>query len=376
MAKVSRISPKIPSLLPRLDKRFVWIGMGILAFFLTQLFKWNPPFTEIVYSRGIFLGFRWVWDHSLGLLPIPLLYVLICLLGIWLGRKFWLTSKNFKGVKWRYRLGSLFLSLLAIIGLVYFLFQFLWGFNYYRVPVQEQLDLRLVEMDSTDVYEEARWATENMLKNRQLIAASMDESLGYQNLPNALESKARRALEQVLMESQYPTNGRVRGRILWPKGFLLRLGASGIYIPFVGEGHIDAALPAASRPFTLAHELSHGYGFGDEGTANFWGYLATQASDDPSIRYSGSLAYWRYTARSLVLLNPTAFRAMRDTLPNGIMEDLKAIRQVYDDYPDFFPSFNEVVYDSYLKSQGVSEGKLSYNKIVPMVRAWREGKRL
>ena len=297
MLKPSHLSPRISSLLPQLDRRFMWIGLGFLTFILTQLFSWNPTFTEIVYSRGLFLGWRWIWDRTIGLLPFPVLYLLLAGLIFWVGRKSWKTLKNFRGVKWRHRLGSLFLSLLAFVSFLYFLFQFMWGFNYYRVPIEEQLRLELTPLDSTDVREEFAWATRQMLKDRSQIPLLTEGELLYDDLPQTLEKDVRIALEKALAASQYPINSRVRGRILQPKGSLLRMGASGIYIPFVGEGHIDAALAPASRPFTLAHELSHGYGFGDEGTANFWGYLATQEAEHPAIRYSGSLTYWRYTAK-------------------------------------------------------------------------------
>ncbi|MEM6629118.1 MAG: DUF3810 domain-containing protein [Bacteroidota bacterium] len=374
MFKISRnISNPIPAILPQVDRRFIWIGLGLLTFLLGQLFSWNPNFTEIFYSRGIFLGFRWIWDHTLGKLPFPLLYLFVPLLLFWIGRKIRITLRNYKPLKWRHRLGSLFLSVLAFVSGVYFLFQFLWGFNYFRVPVQEQLQLEVNNLDSLDIQREVQWATARLLADRAAIPNAQNRPLSYEDLPDNLEDSVRLGLESLLRQSGYPTwAAHVRGRVLSPNGFLLRLGASGIYIPFVGEGHVDAALAPVSRPFTLAHELSHGYGFGDEGTANFWGYVATQASTNPAIRYSGSMAYWRYTARSLALLHPTSFQALRDSLPPAVIQDLQAIRKVYDTYPDFFPSFNDLVYNSYLKSQGIPEGTLSYNKIVPMVRAWRE----
>ncbi|MCB0582976.1 MAG: DUF3810 family protein, partial [Phaeodactylibacter sp.] len=70
----------------------------------------------------------------------------------------------------------------------------------------------------------------------------------------------------------------------------------GLYFPFTGEGHIDAGLHPLQKPYVMAHELAHGYGFGDEGTCNFLGYLACIGSDDPVIAYIGHLNYWRTLA--------------------------------------------------------------------------------
>ncbi|MEL6251078.1 MAG: hypothetical protein AAFR87_03605, partial [Bacteroidota bacterium] len=60
----------------KLDRRYVWMGLGLLSLFINSILKSNPYFTEVVYSRGIFLLFRWIWDYTLGLIPIPLLYII------------------------------------------------------------------------------------------------------------------------------------------------------------------------------------------------------------------------------------------------------------------------------------------------------------
>ena len=30
-----------------------------------------PDWVDLYYFRGIFQGFRWIYDHTLGFLPIP-----------------------------------------------------------------------------------------------------------------------------------------------------------------------------------------------------------------------------------------------------------------------------------------------------------------
>ncbi len=356
---------------PKLDRRWLWIGAGLITLIINYLFKLNPNFTEIVYSRGIFVLIRNVWDYTLGWLPFPILYLILPILIVWVSRKLIITLRNYQQVRWRYRLGSMLISLLALISGIFTLFQFLWGFNYHRVPVEVQLGLTLRSPDSAAIYSEAQLATGWVIESRAQIPNIDSDPLSPTHLPDNLELHMRSQLVKALRDWKYPTPGRVRGRRLHPEGLLMRLGATGIYIPFVGEGHIDSALPPVVRPFTLAHELSHGLGIGDEGSANFWAFLATEQSTDPAIKYSGRLAYWRYTMRQLRLLDRGAFERIYDNLPEGIIADLNEIRNVYSKYPDFFPEMNRRVYDSYLKSQGVEKGILSYNELVARVRAWR-----
>ena len=79
------------------------------------------------------------------------------------------------------------------------------------------------------------------------------------------------------------------GDLYRPNGILLRFNSSGVYFPFTGEGHVDNGLHPVSKPFTIAHELGHGYGFGSEDVCNFLGFLACVRSDNPAIRYAGYL---------------------------------------------------------------------------------------
>ena len=43
----------------------------------------HPFIVESFYSRGFFTGFRWLWDHTLGYSPVPLLYVLLSAVVVW-----------------------------------------------------------------------------------------------------------------------------------------------------------------------------------------------------------------------------------------------------------------------------------------------------
>jgi len=212
--------------LPRLDKRWIWIGLGVLTLFVNYLFKLNPAFTEIIYSRGIFVIIRTVWDYTLGWLPFPLLYLWLPAVVLWGSHKLVITIRNYKMVKWRYRLGSLLISILALSGGIFFLFQFLWGFNYHRVSVAEQMGLLLSQPDSAMVYAEAELASRMLIEARTKIPNAQGQALREEHLPPDLEAFMRDNLKTTLKSWNYPTPGRVRGRRVFPKGLLMRLGPS------------------------------------------------------------------------------------------------------------------------------------------------------
>ena len=182
-------------------------------------------------------------------------------------------------------------------------------------------------------------------------------------------------VENWLRDNNFPAIGKVRGREIYPKGIFLHFSSSGLYFPFTGEGHVDAGVHALQKPYIIAHEMFHGYGFGDEGTCNFNAFLACIKSNDPYIAYSGHLSYWRTLAINYLRYRPKEYRAFRRTLPLTIQADLDAINEVLISYPDIMPRFRYYAYDAYLKAQGIDEGMKNYNRVIMLVNAWRKQKR-
>ncbi|MDX2284107.1 MAG: DUF3810 family protein [Bacteroidia bacterium] len=360
--------PSAPAALPALDRRWVWTGLGLAALLLRQLLAANPYFTEVVYARGVFPLIRYAYDYTLGWLPVPVLYVAVA--GLLLVLALRLRRRRRSGRSLRHRLGHLLLGMLAFSGAVVFWFLFLWGYNYQRRPIEAQLDLQPLQPDSVVLEREFRQVTAALAAARAAVPLADTAPLQAALRPAALEAELRRALADALADMGYPAPGRVRVRVLKPDGVLLRFGASGIYIPFVLEGHVDGALPAAFLPFTLAHEMAHGYGFGDEGVCNFLAWAACMRSAEPAVRYSGLLGYWRYLAADWRQLRPEGYGAFRDSLPAGVRADLRSLRQALERYPGWFPETGARVYSQYLRSQGVREGMASYSRMTALVLAY------
>lgn len=368
------------ALLPRrkkalpLDWRFVWLGLAIISLVIRQLFSWNPFFTEMVYSRGLFPILRSIWDYTLGWSPIPLLYPAVAGLLFWIGFR-WYKKRQEKKPKrtMRQRLGRGFLNLLGVLAVILVLFLWGWGYNYQRQPIEHRLGLEMDSLRTEDVEQEFFRATDELIKaHARLGERDTTQSILQSQLPENLEEHMRDRLTSVLQANDYPTPGRVRGRRIFPPGTLIQLGAIGIYLPWIGEGHLDAALPPVQQPYTLAHELAHGYGFGDEGSCSFWGYLACMESDDPEVQYSAAFGYWREVAREYVFADTSQYKLIRDALPQGIKRDLIEIRRTYERYPGFFPRASRSLYDLYLKGQGIREGRANYSRVVDLRVAWRK----
>ena len=131
----------------------------------------------------------------------------------------------------------------------------LWGFNYSRLPVEEQLGLELKPLTFSELKEEFAHETEIIKRLRNDIPGVSREPVSEEMLPEGLEKKLRAELETWLGQHGFSTAGRVRGRYVLPKGIFLRFSSSGLYFPFTGEGHIDAGLHALQ---TLVRQVREG----------------------------------------------------------------------------------------------------------------------
>ena len=351
-----------------------WLGsfLGLFSLLVLGLFSLSPVLTEYLYARGLFWLLRWLVDYTWGLLPFAAMYWFWPLLiyGFW--RALRASGIFAQGLAWSRRLALAGRFGLNALGLVLAWFLWAWGYNYRRTAVETQLGWAIPELDVQRLRQEAQLAQDSSLACRARIPEVDTLALEARHFPAELEDEMRRLLVLSLQEQGYPTPGRVRGRLLRPQGLLLRSGASGIYWPFIGEGHVDAALHPIQQPFTLAHELAHGYGFGDEAICNFWGFMACMKSHDPAIRYSGFMAYRLYVLMELRALDPQAYAEVVASNSPGMLQDRKAIQAVFEHYPEFFPAAQKAAYEVYLQSQGVKEGLRSYNRMVELVAAWHQ----
>lgn len=330
----------------------------------------DSSLVENVYSRGLFLFLRVILDHTIGLIPIPFLYVLILLLLVYLVFRIRKGIKSEKTIL--HKLGSSILTLLAIAGGAIFLFQFLWGFNYSRLSLETQLNISPKALSVNELKKELDANTIILNRKRSQVPNVDSFAFTESSLPTNMEKKIRKELAYVLKELGYPSSSQPPLRLLRPKGLLLRISTAGFYLPFTGECNVDAGLHPTQIPFVIAHEYAHAYGITDEGSCNFLAYLSCSNSSDPFIQYSGYLNYWRYLASDYRYLKRAEYDEFRKQLPIGIVNDLDAINKTLSKYPDIFPTIRNATYDAYLKTQGISEGLESYNRIVMLVKAWKE----
>ena len=119
------------------------------------------------------------------------------------------------------------------------------------------------------------------------------------------------------------------------------MGITGVYFPYTAEANVSCDWPRLSIPATMGHELAHRAGFMREDEANYIGYLACAASDDPLARYSG------YT----------------------VAGDRAALADMAAGYRGPLQDLGDAVNDGYLKANGQRAGTASYSLMVDLLLA-------
>jgi hypothetical protein len=330
---------------------------GILFTLGIQLwFNKHPELAENLYYNRIYKHFRHSWDLLFSGISIPLFYIwlfsLLILFSYFL-RYFFLKKE---------RALSLQLSFI-LIALHFIWFYWTWGFNYARENLSTRWNLNAVIRDSVFLNE-----FYNQTKLIDSIRSINKNYIDNFNLDNAgLEYHIRESINQFEVNHGFLSSVHARCRNLSTKGVLLIWSTSGVYLPFTGQGQLDGGLHKLSKPFTMAHEMSHVMGWTHEGDCNFIAYLACSQHNDPFIKYSGELNYWRYLYAQASRSFPEIFKEVKKNLSEDILKDLREINDANNHYPEIFPQLRSWFYDWYLKSNGIANGDKSYSEIIRMV---------
>lgn len=347
-------------------RKWSWTILGILALLVRGLASHFPDKTEAIYSRGIFPGIRKVIDVSVSRLPFPSFYLFLGAVLLVFGY-FLFRWKKKKG--WKKKTGYTLRSASNFLGITVFFFLLLWGYNYQRVPVAEQLSLQILPLDEETLAAEILYTQEALARIRGEITSDtlpIESPVSY----SFMEDFARSEVKENLNQLGFDTRGFPRTKEFFPAGFLRKMGILGIYFPFTGEGYIDPSLHPLEKPFTLAHEMAHSFGITHEGEANFVAWLVGDNSDNPLFRYSAQLKLFRYQLRDLFISDRNAYQKILEDLDPGIKNDLESIHRHSRRIRPISDRLSRLSNDVFLKTQGVGKGIQSYAELPMLVYAW------
>jgi hypothetical protein len=359
-------APPAPGMSRR--RRAYWLAVSLL-WGLCAFWIYAPlpaAWIEAYYSRGLYRLNVALLTPLTSLYPnsLALILVVLIVLGLpaaWIA--WWVHGRRTRALPHRRALGVAFRTLMVLIPLVMLWFVLFWGAGYRRVPAEQRLNLDTAAI--TD--EEAAALRETMFE------------ILVRDLPAPGDRDVRRAVAAIAEAMRgvvLAWDGRavtLPARVkATPPGLLLANGTSGMAVPLTLEPHVDGGLPDTAFVQTAAHELGHVAGINVEAEATLIGYVAGLQAADPYARYAVALDVYIDLARQLP---KEAYAAAIARLPQEAQDDLKAAREAGARYRiDWYRQYSWRVYDKYLQSQGIAEGRKNYSRGITLFTfAWRKG---
>jgi hypothetical protein len=345
-----------------------WAILGVLALGIRYFAVRNPEATDEIYSRKFFPGIRNVIDLTLGNLPFPSVYLFIATVFFVLGL-FIYRFINRGG--WKAKALYSIQALANGVGAIVFFFLVLWGFNYQRTPIFQQLSLNPEVLNLEQLKSEIEITRRLVVQYRGRISAdsaAINSIIAYPDLEKLVRANMNEHLEILGLNF----TGKPRTKQFPPPGWMRKMGILGIYFPFTGESYIDPTLHPLEQPFTVAHEMAHSYGVTDEGEANFIAWVICTNSEDPLLRYSGHLRLLQYQMRDFYRMAPDEYKEWVGGLSTGIRNDLNSLREASEAVKAFSSEISRKSNDIFLKSQGVKAGVNSYQQLPMLAFSWRK----
>ena len=332
-----------------------------IQFLLLHVLKMFPDFIERYYSQGFYPYLSAASRYLFGWIPFSIgdvFYLLIGVLAIrWLYKN--VRRLTFEPVRF-------FVDILATLSIVYFVFNLLWGFNYYRVPLYKTLNIK------TD------YTTEQLISiTERLISKSnaMHRNLGFSDsvkvvIPYSQKEIFKKSIDGYKnLESEYPNLSYSPKSIKksgWSLG-LTYMGYSGYYNPFSGEAQVNNLIKTYKFPVVSCHEQAHQLGYAAENEANFIATLATLANDDDYIRYTGYIFALRYCINEIARRDIDTYYIILKTINPGILASYKEMRDFWQKYQNPFETVSKLFWDQFLKANNQSKGIMSYSYMVALV---------
>lgn len=360
-------------------KRLPLLVLIPLAVFLPHLVRNSPEKVERLYSRGIYPLISRLLGFLNSLIPLSVAELVIVFIGGLLALilvvrllkipfgKLRSRSEN------RIRFFSYLVSLAVFIGVMLNLFYVLWGFNHYRQPLSNLMELNVSTRSVDELAELTEHLALEAAKLRVKVAEDENGVFSAVSREEALKAVAA-AFRSLGRDNELFANKCYKVKTPILSKTLSKLDIAGIYIPYLAEPNVNAEQPDLYFLSGAAHEMGHYFGFAAEDEANFIAYYASLWSKDESFRYSAVMAALSSCASSLYSNDYDKYAEIwYRCYSEGMQRDLENYREYYKKYENHpAAQVNDSINDAYLQYHGHSDGLKSYGRDVDLLLALYE----
>jgi len=326
-----------------------------------KIMGYFPGFVETYYSNGLYPFLSKLERYTLGWIPFSFGDLVYTMGSLYILRWLYLNRKRI-----RKDLKNWLIDVFSAVSVIYFAFHLFWGFNYYRKPLHENLNL---QRDYTT--EELVSFVEKLIPKANAIHMEIthNDTLKVE-MPFTRKQIVRQAplgydnLVDKFPHLEYHPKSMKFSMYSLP---LTYMGFSGYLNPLTNEAQVDYLIPLYKMPTTTCHEVAHQLGYAAENEANFIGCLASMNHNNIYFKYSGYVFGLRHCMNEIYRRDECLFETLVETINEGILKNYKEAEEFWDSYQNPLEPVFKLSYNSFLKANNQAKGMESYNYVVALL---------
>lgn len=347
---------------------WLWLCPALAAVLLWWLLPHCPWVAEYVFARGIYRVLNAVIGWVVALLPFSLTELSAVLaipfaavFTVWLIRRF---RRQDCAARWRTgrRIG-------AVMSAVLLLYMLMHGAQFYRVPLGEQMEIKTSD-DPAVLERVCVWLAQQASAAREEVAE--DENGCMQLSQSAYLTLCEADAGYDALRERWPF---LQTAVWRAKPVMLShpwsyTGITGMYFPMYAEANVNIDVPHSQLPFNAAHEIGHTCGFAREDECNFLAFLSCIHSPSADYRYAGYLNGYVHCSNALYAVDRERWQAVSAYCSEAVRRDLQQQRDYWKSFEGPIRDISTSVNDSFLTSQGQTQGVRSYGMVTELILGW------
>lgn len=335
---------------------------------IVKLLGSYPEFIETYYSNGLYPFTSKLLRYAFGWLPFSFGDLFYAFAIIYIIRWFFKNRRRYLKDTKRW-LAELF----SFVAIIYLAFHLFWGMNYYRMPLNENLNLAkdYTTEQLIDITKRLVVKTNNIhrqIENNDTLRVEMPYT---KNEILKMAPKGYKVLQKEFPGLDYHPRSIKKSLFSLP---LTYMGFSGYLNPLTNEAQVDGMIPAYKFPTTSCHEIAHQLGYAAENEANFMGCLAAIQNGDIYFEYSGYAFALRHCINELGKRDPKLAKTLLKTINKGVLKNYKEVRDFWDRYQNPTEPLFKSTYNAYLEANAQEGGMESYSYVVALIVNYFDGR--
>lgn len=338
---------------PVIVKLTIPLGLATLIY----VFGFFPVLVQKYYSTGFYPYISSALRFISALFPFAIGDIIYALLIGFVLYKIVRFYKRRKSLKKQDRI-FVPLQILNFFLILYIVFKIVWGLNYSRPSVSEELGIGNEKYNVKELVVLGNYFVDktNGLKLKQVKVPAYTI--------NELKSKSAAAYSLMAKSNKAFRYDNPCLKAVLNSWIISKIGIEGYYAPLSGEANMNMNLPDFVKPYVSCHEIGHQLGIAYEDEANLLGYLTASNSPDLNYQYSANYEMLRYILFEIRMKSPDDYKLLYNKLLPQVLADFKTEKEFWRKYNGDMFGYMDAAFDRFLKLNNQKKGIDSYQDIV------------